>query len=333
LVGLAGPEPVAQGQVLQDLVIRPNADSIVENFYSSLVNIEDFSTVVGKYSDANRLRDVQRRYVSSLGVDFDKREYFEDRLRMGSVHHGIGVPQVMYQCAFQALQFLLIQNIPHSVQRDQSAFERMIQFILRITALDMSLATESYYAARMFGLESSLKTERGERERFHRLAVTDWLTDLHNHSYSRRFLAEALDFAKTATLPLCVVMADLDHFKKINDTHGHLVGDQILRIAAARMVSGARADDEIGRYGGEEFIFILQSTDIVEAKDVAERVRAHISSDAIRGRDAQVNVTLSLGIAQARDSDDVDALIGRADAALYTAKQAGRNCVRIEANE
>jgi diguanylate cyclase (GGDEF)-like protein len=99
------------------------------------------------------------------------------------------------------------------------------------------------------------------------------------------------------------------------------------------MVSGARSGDEIGRYGGEEFLFILQNTDIAEAQDVAQRVREHIASDEMRGRDVHVNVTLSLGIAQARNSDDVDALIDRADAALYAAKLAGRNCVRVEKRE
>jgi diguanylate cyclase (GGDEF)-like protein len=125
-------------------------------------------------------------------------------------------------------------------------------------------------------------------------------------------------------------MADLDYFKEINDSHGHLVGDQVLRIAAARMMSGARASDEIGRYGGEEFLFILQNTDIAEGKDVAERVRARINNDTIHASDADISVSLSLGIAQARDSDVVDTLIDRADEALYAAKQAGRDCVRVE---
>ena len=157
----------------------------------------------------------------------------------------------------------------------------MIDFILKIAMLDMSLAVESYYVETMFGLEDSLRSLRGERERFHHLAVTDWLTNLHNHSFSRHLLADALDSAITEGLPLCVIMADLDHFKKINDAYGHLVGDEILRIAAARMISGARASDEIGRYGGEEFLFILQNTDLAEGKAVAERVRVHINSDAI----------------------------------------------------
>jgi diguanylate cyclase (GGDEF)-like protein len=125
-------------------------------------------------------------------------------------------------------------------------------------------------------------------------------------------------------------MADLDQFKKINDEHGHLVGDHVLRIAAARMVAGARTSDEIGRYGGEEFIFVLQDTDLETAGDVAERVRARMNSDAIHHHKAVINVSLSLGIAQARSDDTVDTLIERADATLYAAKLAGRDCVMLE---
>jgi diguanylate cyclase (GGDEF)-like protein len=158
--------------------------------------------------------------------------------------------------------------------------------------------------------------------------VTDWLTNLHNHSYSRRCLSAALERSRTEASPLCVIMADLDHFKAINDAHGHLVGDEVLRIAAGRMLSGARAHDEICRYGGEEFLFVLQDTGIAEGEEVAERVRARIDDDEMHIGETTLEVNISLGVAQARDDDTVNALIERADAALYAAKRAGRNCVR-----
>ena len=333
LVCLAKPEYREQGLALQTLVVRPNAGAILDSFYDTLTANEDVDRIISEHSDPEKLKNTQLRYLQSLGVDFDSRQYFEERLRVGSVHQRIGVPQSFYQGYFGALQCLLIQYIPSQVQRDQSAYEAMTQFIARITVLDMSLAIESYYAATMGGLQKSLESVLGERKRFQHLAVTDWLTSLHNHSYSRRFLAEALDIARTDKSPLCVVMADIDHFKKINDAHGHLVGDQVLRIAAARMLAGARKDDEIGRYGGEEFLLILQNTEITEAKDVAERVRARIKSDAMRSRNVEIHMTLSLGIAQARETDDVDTLIDRADAALYTAKLAGRDRVCSETQE
>ncbi len=330
MVGLDGAECRAQGEALQDLVIRPNADAIVDNFYESLTRNAEFNSIVGERFAAEQLKDTQKQYLLSLGVDFHTSRYFEERLRIGSVHQKIGVPQSLYQCSFQRLQYLLIRNMPRQIRLDDAAFSEMIQFILKISALDMSLAVESYYAARVFGLERSLQSMRGESERLHHLAVTDWLTDLHNHSFSRQFLADALDRAKMENAPLCVIMADLDRFKEINDSHGHLVGDHVLRIVAARMISGARDGDEIARYGGEEFLFVLENTDIIEGAEVAERVRVRINSDAINSRNEHIQVSLSLGIAQAREADTVDTLIARADAALYAAKLSGRDCVRIE---
>jgi len=333
LVGLATPESLARGTELQDIVIRPNVDSIVDSFSDSLTKLEEFDSIVGDQSNIRRLKETQRRYLLGLAVDFDGSQYFEERLRIGRVHQRIGVPQSLYQCSMQVLQYLLIQHIPEQIRRDQFAFDETFEFILKITALDMSLAVESYCASRVLDLEDSLNIAHDERESLHHLAVTDWLTNLHNHSYSRYFLGKALDSAKTRNLPLCVVMADMDHFKNVNDTHGHLVGDRVLQIAAARMLSGARDGDEICRYGGEEFLFILQNTDIVEGEEMAERVRRHIGSDAVRGRNEEISISLSLGVAQARKDDNVDTLIDRADAALYAAKLAGRDCVRLEARK
>ena len=333
LVGLAGPESLANGMVFQNTVVRPNVDAIVDSFADSLSKLDEFDTIVGDQANVSRFKETQRRYLLGLAVAFDQRQYFEERLRIGAVHQNLGVRQSLYQCSMQVLQYLLIQHIPQEIKCDPSAFEEMIQFILKITALDMSLAVESYCASRVMDLEASLDIAHGERESLHHLAVTDWLTNLHNHSYSRYFLGEALERARVEGSALCVVMADLDHFKKVNDAHGHLIGDRVLQIAAARMLSGARDGDEICRYGGEEFLFILQNTGIEEGKEMAERVRIRIGSDAVHGRDGEINISLSLGVAQAREEDTVDTLIDRADAALYAAKLAGRDCVRIEAQE
>lgn len=328
LVELDHPGMDGQGRVLNEQIIRPNVDAIVDRFYGSLSEVGEFSRIIDEHSSVARIRDSQKNYLMGLGIDFERREYFEERLRIGSVHQRVGVPQGLYQCTFQGLQSLLIEYIPRDMREDEPAFEEMIRFILKITALDMSLAVESYCSARVSGLKESLRSVRGESERLRELAVTDWLTKLHNHSFSRRCLDAAIERSRIEETPLSVIMADLDHFKQINDAHGHLVGDDVLRIAAARMLSGARSDDEICRYGGEEFLFILRDTDIAGAREVAERVRDRIKSDAMHSKNATINMTLSLGIAQARADDTVDMLIDRADAALYAAKHAGRDCVR-----
>ncbi|MGB5490646.1 MAG: diguanylate cyclase [Woeseiaceae bacterium] len=329
LLELDHVEMVQQGKALQDQVIAPRVDDIVDDFYSSLAHVEEFNHIVSDPDTFSRLRSQQRDYLLGLGIRFNDREYFEERLRVGAVHQRAGVPQSLYQCTYQALQSLLIENIPDDIREDGRAFETMLRFILKITALDMSLASESYCSAKVSNLTESLASQRDESERLRELAVTDWLTNLHNHSYSRRCLEVALQQAKSDCSPLCVIMADLDNFKNINDKYGHLVGDEVLQIVAARMLSAARTGDEICRYGGEEFLFILQRTNLREGEEIAERVRARINDDEMHSGSRRITLSLSLGLAQAVEDDLVNSLIARADEALYEAKRAGRNCVRI----
>lgn len=330
LLDLDSADAVVCSELLQQTVIAPNVDRIVDDFCSVLTEEQAFRAVVTEHSNSERLQRTMRRYMLNLGVGFSTPAYFEERRRIGKVHQAIGVSQSLYQSAFRRLQDLVIEHIPARIREDPAAYDRVLKFVLKITTLDMSLAVESYCDARVSGLKESLESERDETERLRKLAITDWLTDLHNHSHSRRCLGAALERAQREDSDLCVIMADLDHFKRINDTYGHLIGDDVLRIAAARMVAGARSHDRVARYGGEEFLFILQHTDLDEGVEVAERVRNRLNSDAIHCGETALDVTLSLGLAQARSSDSVDDLIERADAALYAAKAAGRDCVRTE---
>ena len=323
----------ALGHRLQEAVIRPNIDALVERFCDYLRRIEQFNTIVARNSDLAKLQRTQRKYLLSFGVGFQSAGYFEERRRIGVVHQALGIPQSLYQCAFQQLQDLLINYFPSELRMDRAGFDEMLHFVLKISALDMSLAVESYCAASMSNLTTSLEHERGETERLKKLSVTDELTGLQNHAYARHRLNAALVEAHGDNSPLCIAMADIDHFKKINDTHGHLVGDDVLRIAAARMVAASRAEDQVGRYGGEEFIFILRNTSLDGAERAAERVRTRLCSDTIQVGDAKIAVTVSMGVSCARPNDTVNSLIERADTALYAAKAAGRNCIRIESDE
>jgi diguanylate cyclase (GGDEF)-like protein len=126
---------------------------------------------------------------------------------------------------------------------------------------------------------------------------------------------------------LAVIMADLDHFKDINDLHGHAAGDVVLREAARRLRAAVRAYDSIGRYGGEEFLIVAPGCGLGETWELAERVRTHVASCSIMAGGAPVQVTLSLGVATGASSADLEKALSGADAALYRAKAAGRNRV------
>jgi diguanylate cyclase (GGDEF)-like protein len=157
-----------------------------------------------------------------------------------------------------------------------------------------------------------------------RVSVTDSLTGLFN----RRRLDQAFDYelgrAFRYDIPVSVIIADIDRFKSINDTHGHQIGDQVLQLVADIMRHGVRTVDTIGRWGGEEFLIICPETDLEGARALAEKLRAVIEATAFP---AAIHNTTSFGVAEARAGETMKDLVARADAALYRAKTSGRNRV------
>jgi two-component system cell cycle response regulator len=163
------------------------------------------------------------------------------------------------------------------------------------------------------------------------LAVTDQLTGLHN----RRYMAGQLDaLVRRASVgggaPVALLVIDIDHFKKINDSFGHQVGDEVLREFAVRLASNVRAVDLPVRFGGEEFVVVMPDTELADAQRIAERIRLHVAGSPFRvlGGEELLSVTISIGVAASLgDGDGPDALLKRSDEAMYEAKTTGRNRV------
>lgn len=166
-----------------------------------------------------------------------------------------------------------------------------------------------------------------ENARLFELATIDGLTGLINPRYLRQKLAEQFEQAKRTHKPLSVVMIDLDHFKKINDTYGHEVGNDVLRYLAALVKSRLRDSDIPARYGGEEFTVLLPNTPADPSRDVAERLRIAIESAPAPTSAGPIKITASIGVANypALNVADQDELVTAADKALYASKQNGRN--------
>jgi two-component system, cell cycle response regulator len=160
-------------------------------------------------------------------------------------------------------------------------------------------------------------------------ATHDSLTGLMNRGETLDFLNRELERAKRSGKPLSIILADVDHFKKVNDTLGHLYGDEALKEVATRLRSKLRVYDGVGRYGGEEFLLILADCDLMSALIKADDLRACVSSRPIVSSRASSNITVSMGIAVSTDhpAGDIGALLNQADRGLYAAKQNGRNRV------
>jgi two-component system cell cycle response regulator len=166
------------------------------------------------------------------------------------------------------------------------------------------------------------------------LAVTDSLTGLHNRRYFDMHLQRLFEAATQSGKPMALVVCDIDHFKHVNDRHGHMAGDEVLREFSARVRRNIRSADLACRYGGEEFVVIMPETDPALATTVAERIREEVESHPfiVQEGKEQLPITVSIGVACRDGTDDTpEKLFKRADFALYSAKRAGRNRVFTEA--
>lgn len=169
------------------------------------------------------------------------------------------------------------------------------------------------------------------REALRRQATRDQLTELWNRTAMFDILTAELTRAKRDSNTVSILMIDLDHFKRVNDTLGHAAGDGVLREAARRMVACVRSYDAVCRYGGEEFLIILPGCDIAAAMLRAEGIRLAVAKDAFQIPEGPLDITCSVGVAASSGADilDVTELIRKADEALYAAKHNNRN--RVEA--
>ena len=166
-------------------------------------------------------------------------------------------------------------------------------------------------------------------EEIYRMMITDGLTGIAN----RRKLDEALENeflrAKRYGRPLSIAILDADHFKKVNDTHGHIVGDFVLKKLATLFQQNIRREELLGRYGGEEFVVVMPEVDSSGAFQLAEKLRKTVESTVFKSGEAELPITISVGVATLGAEESVKAFIDTADQALYKSKEDGRNRVTI----
>jgi diguanylate cyclase (GGDEF)-like protein len=172
------------------------------------------------------------------------------------------------------------------------------------------------------------------QESLHRLATTDPLTGLYNRRSFFDQLHQELSRAGRYRRPLTLLFLDVDHFKEINDRHGHPAGDQALKSLALLLQAESRRNDIVGRIGGEEFATVLVECGLDQAREAAERLRRQVERLRVDSDQGPLSMTVSIGLAQAvSDQERLEQLLKRADRALYQAKRQGRNRVSAAAME
>jgi len=177
-------------------------------------------------------------------------------------------------------------------------------------------------------LDKINETLRERNKELHELSIRDGLTGLHNRRHLMVTLSKEMSRTKRYKRSMALLMIDIDHFKRYNDTYGHLAGDDVLRTIAVTLEKSLRSSDYSARYGGEEFAIMLPETEPDGAQQMAERLREKVEGASFTWEGRAEKITISIGIALCPENgDDLTSLIGSADAALYQAKKAGRNRV------
>lgn len=267
--------------------------------------IEDGKEVALKDSGVMQDALTQGRYI--LEPDFTKSKYFA------------GKRNPLFKDPFMVCIPLMIENeiigVMNLNDNDRGYFSvGDLDFVLNVMEfISLSISNALLYQ----------KTEL--------LSVTDGLTLLHNHQHMQKILQSEFARCKRYQSTLSVVMMDVDHFKNINDTYGHQVGDEVL-VEMAQVISRfCRANDAAARYGGEEFILILPETALEGARQIAERIRGEIENKTFGSNGNSFKVTLSCGVVE-QDPERINSpakLVQVADRALYRAKEGGRNQTQV----
>lgn len=241
-----------------------------------------------------------------------------------------------------ALVLLLTIASDFIVERNFMVAPRTVVYGFAVFVFGMSLALANRFHRVLLdldGLRRDLEARVDARTRelstayaqMEALALRDGLTGLLNRRALLERAQTSLAQARRQQTPFGVAMIDVDHFKAVNDTHGHVVGDLVLRHVSRELMTALRASDDVGRWGGEEFLALLSDADAVEATAAGERLRAHLQRSVFYSERGPLSVTVSVGVVsvtgEALANARVDALIQSADAALYRAKALGRNRV------
>ena len=307
-------------------LIEDNIDIIVEEFYENQTSNDEISLLIGDAETLNRLVAAQRKYCLDLFSGNYEAEYVNNRLRIGLIHKRIGVEPKLYLSAVRTLKAIVIRVLKQNISEEEplllalDALDKLIYFdtTLVFDAYIESLIGETENAKRKAELYAQdLEKKVAERTRqLEEQAKTDPLTGIYNQRAMQDMLSRELTVAKRRKTKLSLVYFDVDNFKTVNDTLGHIEGDEVLKHVGASLLAVTRETDIPCRYGGDEFCVILPECSVERARDVCQKL---IEAYSVKYSD----ITLSIGIAETGPKKflDNEELIKLADKQMYLAKE------------
>ncbi|SCY28260.1 diguanylate cyclase (GGDEF) domain-containing protein [Nitrosospira sp. Nl5] len=315
-------------------VINGKADAMVKSCFAALARNRGFS-LMERNIGIESFKQAWVRRLQCYGQGFDTPEYFSERLETAAAFARGKIPLSILQLQHCLTQQTMVNSLSSiKLAEDAATVQPLVDCILKLTSLELYLAAEGYRLPEIDELQKALDGLRKETSQLHREASTDQLTGMMNYASLMETLEHQINAAhndrrQDGGNPLCLIMIDLDFFKKINDTYGHVIGDFVLRHVAERIRAAVRDFDKAGRFGGEEFVIIMTNTELELAKVIAERIRKGVMETPLHLKEFTIEVTISLGLAMLKEGERKEALLERADAAMYEAKRAGRNRIMV----
>ncbi len=326
LLGL-GDDDAAALTACRDLVAA-GVDGLVEDFYLRQIAVPEIAAVIGDADTLARLKGAMRHYVSELFLGIYDIAYVNRRLRIGKIHQRIGVAPKLYIAALTLLQGLLEEVLESHLGHDRSRADAARAALRKVMAFDQQLVIDTY----IFALTSQVEAARREAESYaasleevvaerthalEEMSRRDELTGLFNQRAFYEALHRELAQAERYGQPLSLLYLDLDGFKQVNDSQGHLRGDDVLREVGRLLAAGVREGDYACRYGGDEFCVVLPRTSADEARPVCDRI-----IEAFR-LDGPAELSFSMGVAQTGPTTfaTLEQLVACADQRMYAAKE------------
>lgn len=282
-----------------------------------VLNQGDLSKLYSKYLSTVSLTDKMEEASTSLSLEISKVIEQINQYRSRNTSYTDNLQEATQQ---------LIQS------EDTEDLAKLVGFLMKET--QTIIDANDHLEAQINASQRQVDDLRGEFEAIRTQTLTDDLTSLANRRYFEQSLKSLINQASQTGVCFGLILTDIDHFKKFNDTFGHQTGDQVLRLVAVAIRQNAKGDDIAFRYGGEEFAVLLPRATLEQAQRVAEKARQSVMSKELVKRSTGENlgrITISSGVALFQDGDNVSSLVERADSCLYEAKRRGRNQVFTEA--
>jgi diguanylate cyclase (GGDEF)-like protein len=326
------------------LIARPLAPPV---FSLVLPHLAVFSALVLFHHAVNDVLELNQRYLafslalglaacigllyySAIRPDLDMRAYIIDSA--DAMQAGL-TAYVLFRCRNAALRPAILAtacliatiSLLHVLCLGLTGLRPPLSDLMQLDASQAFFVFFCFIFGTSAGLSLIWLSFCSQRNKLQALALTDGLTGLLNRRAFEETLQRELSFAQRHRMRAGLVLIDLDYFKSINDSHGHLVGDEVIRRVSASLHAVTRVSDALARFGGEELVLMLRDTDPFHASMVGERARQQVES--LRGLPAGIHITASVGVAVSTPSDTIESLLKKTDDALYGSKRQGRNTV------